>query len=68
MVDDDVPLSDVGHAVLVPSILSESITDDGDLPIADEPGKLLPQEDLGVGILVDLVALGDRLDQFEMAS
>src|SRR4051812_31124498 len=64
MVDDDVLLPHVGHAGLTPGMLPEALPDEGDLLVSDEAGQYLPQEDLGIGVLVDLVALGDRSDEY----
>src|SRR4051794_21570167 len=63
MVDDDVLLPHVGHAMPTLGMLPEALPYEGDLLVGDESGQLLPQEDLGVGVLVDLVALGDRFDE-----
>src|SRR3954471_14795478 len=64
MVDDDLLLPHVGRAGLTPGMLPEALPYDGDLLGGDEAGQLLPQEDLGIGVLVDLVALGDRFDEY----
>jgi hypothetical protein len=66
MGDDDVPLPDVGHAVPTLGMLAEALPYHGALLVGDEPGQLLPQENLGIGVLVDLVALGDRLDEYSV--
>lgn len=45
-------------------MLAAALSCDGDLLSGDEPGQLLPQEGLGIGVFVDFAMLRDRSDEY----
>jgi hypothetical protein len=64
VVDDDVLPVDIDQAVLTGCVPPQALLHHGDLRRGDELRHDLAEEDLGVGIFVDLVPLGDRPDEF----
>ncbi len=63
MVDNDLILLNINKAVLPWRILLQAMLDNSDLCWSDTLSHDLAKEDLGIRILVDLVAFGDRIDE-----
>src|SRR5271165_793782 len=63
MVDDDVRLADINKAVLIRCIPLQAVLDHCDLGGGHKLRHDLAEVNLGVGVLVDLVPLGDRIDE-----
>ena len=63
MVDDDVLPLNINKAVLTRCVPLQALHGHGDLCRGHELGHDLAEEDLGVGILVDFVPLGNRFDE-----
>src|SRR5271157_5768841 len=66
MVDDDVRLADINKAVLIRCIPLQAVLDHCDLGGGHKLRHDLAEVDLGVGVLVDLVPLGDRIDEIAL--
>ena len=66
MVDDDVLPLDIDEAVLPRCVPLQAFLDHGDLEGGHKLRHDLAEEDLGVGVLVDLVAFGDRFDEIAL--
>ena len=68
MVDDDMLPLDVDKAVLPRCVSLQAVLDHGDLERGHELRHDLAEEDLGVGVLVDLIPLGDRFDEIALGT
>src|SRR5271165_4650365 len=66
MVNDDVILLDIDDAVLTWCVSPQAVLDHCDLGGGHKLRHDLAEEDLGVGVLVDLVPLGDRIDEIAL--
>src|SRR5271165_3965714 len=68
MVDDDVRLADINKAVLIRCIPLQAVLDHCDLGGGHKLRHDLAEVDLGVGVLIDLVPLGDRFDEITLGT
>ena len=66
MVDDDVHLPDIDDAFLPRCVPLQAVLDHCDLGGGHKLRHDLAEVDLGVGVLVDLVPLGDRIDEIAL--
>jgi hypothetical protein len=68
IVNDDVSLTHLRHAMPILRILAKSIPHDGNLLDGDQSGYLLRQKHLGIGVLVDLVPVWNRFDEIALGT